>query len=75
MKKATLSLIRFYQRFFSKALVGLFGGGCRFSPSCSDYSYQAVKKFGVAKGTVLSLRRLSHCHPLSQGGTDPLPIK
>jgi len=65
----SLFLIRLYQRFLSP----LLGARCRFYPSCSDYTYQAIKKYGFFKGLVLGAGRLLRCHPLHPGGFDPVP--
>ncbi|MCX7706928.1 MAG: membrane protein insertion efficiency factor YidD [Anaerolineae bacterium] len=46
---------------------------CRFYPSCSEYMYQAIDKYGVRRGGWLGLRRLSRCHPWHPGGFDPVP--
>lgn len=46
---------------------------CRFYPTCSEYSYQALKKFGIIKGAVLSIKRILKCHPFHPGGYDPVP--
>jgi len=51
----------------------LLGNNCRFYPSCSSYSEQAIKEFGLFKGGFLSIKRLSKCHPFHQGGYDPVP--
>lgn len=78
MKKATLSLIRFYQKYlnwkgiFARPLF-LTDRACRFRPTCSEYAYLAIKKHGIIKGMFLSLRRILRCHPFSQGGFDPVP--
>lgn len=69
MKKIGLALIRLYQRTFSRALPP----SCRYEPSCSNYTYQAVEKYGLLKGSWLGLRRIGRCHPLSPGGHDPVP--
>lgn len=45
---------------------------CRFYPSCSEYAYEAVEKYGVKKGFVLAFKRISRCHPFSAGGYDPV---
>ena len=70
MKKLLLSLIRFYQRQISPC----FPGKCRFRPTCSQYAYEAVTKYGVRKGGFLALRRLLRCHPFYHGDPfDPVP--
>ncbi len=69
MKRMILSLIRFYQRSISRTLPP----ACRFVPSCSEYAYQAVDKYGLWKGGWMAIRRLSRCHPFSAGGHDPVP--
>ncbi|MEK7155019.1 MAG: membrane protein insertion efficiency factor YidD [Patescibacteria group bacterium] len=70
MTKLALLLIRLYQRFISP----LIGGqqACRFTPRCSQYSYQAIAKYGILKGTLLGMKRISKCHPFHPGGSDPL---
>lgn len=67
--RAVLALIRFYQRFISPA----FPPSCRFTPSCSQYMYEAVQRYGVWHGLALGLRRLLRCHPFHPGGYDPVP--
>ena len=77
MKSLALGLIRLYQRTLSPDHGWLKArhphGFCRFQPTCSQYTYQAVERFGVFKGTYLGLRRILRCHPWSQGGPDPVP--
>jgi len=68
MTKLILRLIRMYQLLISPIL----GPRCRFHPSCSQYSYDAVSRYGVVKGLRLSVGRLLRCHPFSKGGLDPL---
>lgn len=63
------ALIRFYQRRISP----LFGPRCIYVPTCSEYAYQAVEKYGFARGCLLSVRRILRCHPLHAGGYDPVP--
>jgi putative membrane protein insertion efficiency factor len=62
-------LIRGYQRFISPALPA----SCRFSPSCSQYSLDAIKRYGLVRGGWLGARRLVRCHPFNPGGFDPVP--
>lgn len=61
-------LIRVYQKILSP----LLPPSCRFVPTCSEYSYQALKKYGVFKGTALSIWRILRCNPFNKGGYDPL---
>lgn len=69
MSRFVLALIRGYQLTLSRVL----GGGCRFYPSCSHYTYEAVSRYGWAKGSWLGARRIARCHPFNAGGYDPVP--
>ena len=78
MKKALLKIIRFYQKnpFFHLPVfktLFLSDSVCRFIPTCSEYSYQAIEKYGILKGSNLTLKRIIHCHPWQKGGYDPVP--
>jgi len=70
MKKILLFAIRFYQNFF-----GFMPHRCRFSPTCSHYTHEAVERYGVVKGSWLGIRRILKCHPFHSGGYDPVPKK
>lgn len=69
MKAVVLALIRFYKRFLSPFL----GSNCRFYPTCSQYTYQAIEKYGVLKGGWMGIKRIARCQPFSKGGYDPVP--
>jgi putative membrane protein insertion efficiency factor len=69
MKRVALGLIRFYKRYISPALPS----SCRFEPTCSMYTYQAIEKYGVLKGTWMGMKRIGRCHPFNPGGYDPVP--
>lgn len=64
-----LLLIRLYQGLISP----LLGPSCRFTPTCSQYAKEALKKYGLFKGIHLTLIRLSSCHPWGKSGHDPVP--
>lgn len=67
--RAVVLGIRGYQRFISPALPP----ACRFNPSCSQYTLEAVDRYGVIRGGWLGLRRIARCHPWNPGGNDPVP--
>jgi putative membrane protein insertion efficiency factor len=69
MKAIGLWLIRIYQMTLSRALPA----SCRFIPSCSEYGYQAIDKYGLLRGGWLAIKRIARCHPLNPGGYDPVP--
>lgn len=69
MVQLALGLIRFYQRFISPGLPA----SCRFYPTCSQYGYEAIARYGIIRGGLLTLRRLLRCHPFHPGGYDPVP--
>ncbi len=66
---AMIASIRLYQGTLARILPPL----CRFSPSCSRYAAEAIRRHGPWRGSWLSLRRLAKCHPLHSGGIDPVP--
>jgi hypothetical protein len=65
-----LALIRLYQKFISPAIPG---NTCRFYPTCSHYSYRAIYKYGVLRGSLLAIWRVLRCNPFTSGGHDPVP--
>lgn len=69
MKRLVMALIRGYQRFISP----LLGSSCRFHPTCSQYTLEAVERYGAFKGLWLGAKRISRCHPFNPGGYDPVP--
>jgi putative membrane protein insertion efficiency factor len=66
-----IGLIKAYQYLISP----LLGPSCRFHPTCSHYAVEAISEYGVLKGGYLSVRRIIKCHPLHEGGHDPVPSK
>ena len=71
MKRLALGLIRLYQLTISKVIPS----SCRFTPTCSRYTYEAITRFGIRNGIWLGVKRLSRCHPFHEGGYDPVPEK
>ena len=69
MKKGSLLAIRLYQR----ALSPFLPVSCRYEPTCSEYSHQAISQHGLLRGLWLSLRRLARCTPIGGTGYDPVP--
>lgn len=68
-RSVALFLLRCYKRLISPLLPPM----CRFEPTCSVYTMQAVEKYGVLRGVWLGIRRLARCHPFNPGGWDPVP--
>lgn len=69
MKRFLLILIKFYQKFISP----MFPPSCRFTPTCSQYTYEAIEKYGPIKGLYLGIKRILRCNPFFPGGDDPVP--
>jgi putative membrane protein insertion efficiency factor len=69
--RVILASLKIYKLLFSQ----LFTGSCRFLPSCSEYATEAVAVHGATRGSWLAARRLARCHPLCEGGHDPVPSR
>lgn len=69
MRKVALGLIRFYKLFVSP----LLPPSCIYQPTCSQYTYEAIEKYGMLRGSWMGLRRILRCHPFARGGYDPVP--
>ena len=69
MSQLVLRLIRGYQLVLSP----VFAGSCRYYPSCSQYTYEAVTRYGWLRGSWMGMKRIARCHPFAKGGYDPVP--
>ena len=69
MKRIALAAIRFYQRRISPGIAP----ACRFQPTCSDYTYEAIDSYGAIRGVAMGIWRVLRCNPLNDGGLDPVP--
>jgi hypothetical protein len=69
MDRVLLFMIRAYQLTLSP----IVGQHCRFTPSCSRYAAEAIRVHGSARGSWLAVKRIARCHPLCEGGVDPVP--
>jgi len=69
MRFLVLKIIRVYQKYLSP----LLGPSCRFHPTCSEYTFQAVETYGVFRGGFLAIKRILKCNPWGGSGADPLP--
>ncbi|MDH3903204.1 MAG: membrane protein insertion efficiency factor YidD [Xanthomonadales bacterium] len=69
MQKILLAMIRAYQLVLSPFL----GQHCRFTPSCSQYTQEAIRRYGAARGSWLGFKRIIRCQPFCEGGHDPVP--
>ena len=67
-KRFVIKLIEFYQKHISR----LLGRNCRFYPTCSEYTKQAIDKYGIIKGSFKGFKRILKCHPFHKGGVDKL---
>jgi putative membrane protein insertion efficiency factor len=70
---AARAVFGFYKSVLSPVMHAVSPSQCLYLPTCSEYAYIALTRFGALKGTWLTLRRLSRCHPFAKGGLDPVP--
>jgi putative membrane protein insertion efficiency factor len=73
MKRAITAILVFLIKAYKTVLSPLFPPSCRFYPTCSTYTMEAIQKHGPAKGGWLGFRRIMRCHPWNDGGYDPIP--
>lgn len=66
-------LFLFFIRAYQIILSPMIGPSCRFHPSCSQYAYEAILRYGSVKGLALAVKRILKCHPFNPGGFDPVP--
>lgn len=71
--KILSSLLLLLIRFYQGAISPMFPASCRFTPTCSNYAAQAIRRHGPFKGSWLALRRILRCHPWGGSGYDPVP--
>lgn len=69
MTQLAMGLIKLYQKTVSKVLPSV----CRFQPTCSQYAFEAIKRYGLARGSWMATKRIVRCNPFTEGGYDPVP--
>ena len=72
MKKICIKILEFYQKNISPYLSQVCNIHCKYEPTCSEYTKQAIEKYGFLKGSWIGLKRIIRCNPFSKGGYDPL---
>jgi len=75
MKKLATKILIALVRFYQLAISPLLGANCRYSPTCSQYTVEAIKEWGPLRGTWLGIKRFARCHPWGGHGYDPVPPK
>jgi len=69
------NILIFFVKVYQNAISPLLGANCRFTPTCSQYSIEAIREWGPFKGTWLAIKRIGKCHPWGSHGWDPVPKK
>lgn len=72
MKSILIGILKLYKKALSPFFSNILGNACRFTPTCSEYTIEALEKFGSAKGVWVGIKRVARCHPLGGSGYDPL---
>jgi putative membrane protein insertion efficiency factor len=72
MTALLIFILRLYKKIFSPILEALFGNACRFTPTCSQYTIDALSKYGALKGLFMGIKRVGKCHPFGGFGYDPV---
>ena len=75
MKKVFSTILIFLIKVYQYAISPLLGANCRYTPTCSAYTVEAIKEWGPLKGTLMGIKRFSTCHPWGGHGYDPVPKK
>jgi hypothetical protein len=73
MRKIIVKIITLIIRAYQYVISPYLAPSCRYSPTCSEYAIEAFQQFGFIRGLILSVRRISSCHPWHRGGYDPVP--
>jgi uncharacterized protein len=72
-ERVAAALLRFYKRIVSPVMHSISFTQCKYLPTCSEYAYVAVVRYGWLRGGWMGARRLARCHPFAKGGLDPVP--
>ncbi len=73
MKIIILAVLAFHKKIISPILMQVFGGGCKFTPTCSEYAMKSIENYGMCEGGALAIKRVFRCNPFTKGGNDPVP--